>query len=140
MDRLILREKLESLRRCIARVEEKKPSSLAALEGDLDLQDILVLNLTRAVQICVDLGSHIISEADAAAPQSMGEVFAVLARLGIIEEATALNLRKSVGFRNIAVHHYEAIDWEIVLAICERSLEDFRTFARAVSRRFLDAV
>ncbi len=39
MDPLILREKLESLRRCIARVETKRPASVAELESDIDLQD-----------------------------------------------------------------------------------------------------
>lgn len=78
MDPLIVREKLETLRRCIARVEAKRPSSLAELEADPDLQDIVVLNLTRAVQVCVDIGTHIISATESAAPRSMGEVFSVL--------------------------------------------------------------
>lgn len=51
MDQLILAEKLESLRRCITRIEDKKPSSVELLVQDPDRQDILVLNLTRAVQL-----------------------------------------------------------------------------------------
>ena len=57
MDQVILDQKLESLRRCIKRVEEKTPSHVSQLIKDEDIQDILVLNLTRAVQLCVDIGS-----------------------------------------------------------------------------------
>ena len=57
MDRVILTEKLESLRRCLQRIEAKTPGDVESLRGDPDLQDILVLNLTRAVQVCVDIGS-----------------------------------------------------------------------------------
>jgi hypothetical protein len=64
MDQVILAQKLESLRRCIQRVEEKTPSNANQLIQDPDVQDILVLNLTRAVQLCVDIGSHVISESD----------------------------------------------------------------------------
>ena len=78
MDQVILAQKLESLRRCIQRVGEKTPSSVEQLIADPDVQDILVLNLTRAVQLCVDIGSHVISESDELAPATMGDVFSTL--------------------------------------------------------------
>ena len=56
MDQVIFDQKLESLRRCIKRVKEKTPPHVTKLIEDQDLQDILVLNLTRAVQLCVDIG------------------------------------------------------------------------------------
>jgi len=58
MDQVILAQKLESLRRCVQRVQEKTPSNVDQLTQDPDVQDILVLNLTRAVQLCVDVGSR----------------------------------------------------------------------------------
>jgi uncharacterized protein YutE (UPF0331/DUF86 family) len=78
VDPVILRDKLEALRRCVARVEAKRPATVAALEADPDLQDIIVLNLTRAVQVCVDIGSHVISDTAEPAPRSMGDVFDTL--------------------------------------------------------------
>lgn len=132
MDRLVLQEKLESLARCVRRVELKRPQSLAVLETDPDLQDILVLNLSRAVQLCVDIGSHVISSTNAPAPQTMGEVFTTLATLGNISGGLAARLRSAVGFRNIAVHNYSRVDWAIVFEISSRYLDDFRDFAAAV--------
>ena len=61
MARLIVARKLDSLRRCLDRVRERCPADVATLAGDPDLQDIVVLNLSRAVQICVDLALHTLS-------------------------------------------------------------------------------
>ena len=54
MDREVIEHKLESLRRCLQRVADKCPPNPEMLERDPDLQDIIALNLTRAVQLCVD--------------------------------------------------------------------------------------
>jgi len=42
-----------------------------------------------------------------------------------------------VGFRNLAVHHYDAIDWAIVFTIATYHPSDFDSFAQAVSARCL---
>jgi len=75
MDQLILAEKIELLRCCIQRIDDKKPDNINVLIQSLDLQDILVINLTRVVQLCVDIGSHIISTANKPSPQTMGGSF-----------------------------------------------------------------
>ena len=49
MEKLILSDKLDSLQRCLARIEERRADTLEALLADRDRQDILSLNLTRAV-------------------------------------------------------------------------------------------
>ncbi len=41
--------KLEALRHCLQRLRERRPVSAAILASDEDLQDVLVLNLSRAV-------------------------------------------------------------------------------------------
>jgi len=133
MDQVIFDQKLESLRRCIKRVEDKTPSHVSELIKDQDIQDILVLNLTRAVQLCVDIGSHVISESEEPAPTTMGDVFSTLENLGAITSITCKSMRKAVGFRNIAVHNYDVINWEIVYAICNNLLVDFRRFASEIT-------
>ncbi len=51
MDRDVIERKLEALRHCIGRVRSKRPSDAQALAADVDVQDVLVLNLSRAVQV-----------------------------------------------------------------------------------------
>jgi len=135
MDREVIEQKLESLRRCIQRIETKCPADPAILERDPDLQDVITLNLTRAVQLCVDIGSHIIAGLEVLPPSTMGKTFDTLAEAGVIHEQLAMQLKKAVGFRNIAVHNYEAIDWIIVHAIARHHLNEFAEFAQVIVSR-----
>lgn len=43
MARDVLTEKLESLKRCVKRIEDRRAGSAEEQEGDLDRQDILAL-------------------------------------------------------------------------------------------------
>lgn len=132
MDRTVIDRKLESLRRCVQRVRDKRVDAAERLATDLDLQDVLVLNLSRAVQVCVDIGAHFVATQELSVPATMGETFTRLAEAGVIDTELARRLRRSVGFRNIAVHNYEAIDWDIVKALTGEPLDDFDDFARQV--------
>ncbi len=134
MDREVISAKLEALRRCVQRIKDKTPASAAVLLEDYDLQDIICINLERSVQTCVDLASHIIAESDLPAPGSMSEAFERLRQLKLIPDELAARLTKAVGFRNVAVHAYREMDWEIVYGIITTRLADFVDFARAVAR------
>lgn len=129
----VLIEKLESLRRCIRRVEKTCPDSSDALAEDIDAQDIVTLNLTRAIQLTVDIGSHLLSKTDQPAPTTMGETFELMQDAGLIDGGLADRLKRAVGFRNIAIHSYRDVDWAIVHSICTERLDDFRDFARTTS-------
>jgi uncharacterized protein YutE (UPF0331/DUF86 family) len=120
------------LRRCIQRIQDKCPDSAEALAQDMDMQDIISINLTRAIQLCVDIGAHLIASKNVTPPDTMGQTFNVLVGLGHISEELAASLKKAVGFRNIAVDNYEAINWQIVHAIATKHLGDFKEFATEV--------
>ena len=133
MDREVIEQKLESLRRCLRRIETKCPTDAATLVADLDLQDIVSLNLSRAVQISVDIGAHLIAGLETPPPDTMGQTFDLLAQQGILSNELASSLKKAVGFRNIAVHNYESINWNIVHSIVKYHLADFTEYARIVA-------
>jgi uncharacterized protein YutE (UPF0331/DUF86 family) len=132
MDRELINQKLESLRRALQRVSDKCPKSVKILASDFDAQDIVSLNLTRAVQLCIDIGSHLIACTDYPPPTTMGQVFEVMNKAGFIDAKLTERMKKAVGFRNLAVHNYDAINWAIVYAIATQHLDDFKAFARAV--------
>jgi uncharacterized protein YutE (UPF0331/DUF86 family) len=133
MDREVIEQKLESLRRCLRRIETKCPVDAATLAADIDLQDIVSLNLSRAVQISVDIGAHLIAGMDVQPPDTMGQTFDLLAQAGVLNDDLASHLKKAVGFRNIAIHNYENINWDIVHSIVKYHLVDFSEFAKVVA-------
>jgi uncharacterized protein YutE (UPF0331/DUF86 family) len=135
MDREVIEQKLESLRRCVRRIEAKCPTDAETLAADIDLQDIISLNLSRAVQISVDIGAHLIAGMEVAPPDTMGQTFDLLAQEGVLNNELASSLKKAVGFRNIAVHNYKSINWDMVHSIVKYHLADFSAFAKAVAMR-----
>ena len=82
----------------------------------------------------VDIGSHVISDTEQSAPQAMGNVFVVIEETGAISSQTCEQMKKAVGFRNVAVHNYVVINWKIVDAVCGQSVTGFRQFARESSQ------
>ncbi|TSA39436.1 MAG: DUF86 domain-containing protein [Methylococcaceae bacterium] len=133
MDREVVEQKLESLRCCLQRIETKCPAEVDALLTDYDLQDIVSLNLSRAVQLCVDIGAHLISDMDVPPPDTMDQTFDRLEQAGLLTTTLTLNLKKAVGFRNIAVHNYDDINWHIVHSIVKNHLAEFSAFAKVVA-------
>ena len=51
MDKRLVVQKVESLRRCILTLEDKTPNDVVTFANDIDLQDIISLNLSRVVQL-----------------------------------------------------------------------------------------
>jgi uncharacterized protein YutE (UPF0331/DUF86 family) len=132
MNSLVIKTKLESLRICLDRIESKKPETLDDLLQDIDVQDIIALNLERSVQLCVDIANHILSSLDDSPAMSMAESFERLSDKMIITAELGQNLKKAVGFRNLSVHAYDKIDWQLVWDILEEDLMDLVRFLESV--------
>ncbi len=132
IDERVILEKLESLRRCVQRIGAKRPAQQELLFDDWDRQDILTLNLTRAVQLCVDIAAHLIASSEVRPPDTMAGAFEAMHCAGMLSAALTDRMKGAVGFRNVAIHNYREINWKIVYRICHEHLDDFRAFARAV--------
>jgi len=116
-------------------IEEKCPARVAQLEHDVDLQDIITLYLTRAVQLIVGIAAHwVASSENMLAPSTMGRMFDALVQEKLISQKIGERMRASVGFWNIAVHDYESIDWQIVYSICTTHVVDISELAKLVYR------
>ncbi len=132
MDKLVLDKKIDSILRCIQRVESRIPAQKEQFLKDVDAQDILVLNLTRIIQLCVDIAMHVIAQSNVAAPETMSQSFSQLEKLNIIDKKLADKLKKSVGFRNVAVHNYGELDLSLTFDIGSKHIDDFRQFIKQI--------
>jgi len=133
-DAEVLAEKTNSIQNCMKRINE-------VLEGDLnrlshfDTQDIVTLNLQRAAQLVIDIASHIVSTERLGIPQSLKDLFVILEKNHILEHDLSNKMQKMVGFRNIAIHAYQAINPDILKSILLRHLKDFEEFYTCVIKR-----
>ncbi len=86
--------------------------------------DATVLNLQRAVEALLDLANHLISANGWELPRDGRHAFSILSRHGLLSGADLALARAMVGFRNVAVHDYAALDPEIVRGIVRDRLGD----------------
>lgn len=136
MESEVIQSKLESLSRCVDRIEQKTPESPHLLHSDPDIQDIIAINLERAVQICVDIALHWISNhSKSQTPRTMGNAFRILELEKVIPTKLADQLVAAVGFRNLSVHSYDQINWDIVWSIITKDFSVFKDFAREISSK-----
>lgn len=126
----IIINKVASVERCIERILEDYYGHEAEFETNFMRQDAILLNLQRACEQAIDIANHLVRLQGLGAPQSTRDAFVQLEKAGIIDSSLSSRLSLMVGFRNIAVHEYSKIDLNIVRAIIEKHLDDFRKFGK----------
>lgn len=77
---------------------------------------------------------HIISEKNLGIPQNSRDSFEVLNSNNIIDDKLNGRMKSMVGFRNIAVHDYKALNMKVVQAIIENHLKDFSDYIYAINK------
>jgi uncharacterized protein YutE (UPF0331/DUF86 family) len=94
--------------------------------------------LQVAVQICIDLGTQLVSEQSARPPSDYAEVFKILGEKEVIPGDLAQRLADATKQRNLIVHLYMEIDDRAVFASLAY-LDDLREFAATVQREATSA-
>ncbi len=127
----IILNKFESIERCILRIQEEYDNNPENLE-DYRRLDSIVLNLQRGCELVTDIATYIVSCRKLGIPQEKREAFELLQKNGLISKEMSDNMKKMIGFRNIAVHDYKKIDEEILKDVIENHLNDLLEFARTI--------
>lgn len=136
VDKDIVLEKVKNIQNCLKRIQEKTRGNPASLLN-IDVQEIFVLNLQRAVQSAIDLAAHIVSDEGLGLPNELKENFSLMEKANIIPPDLSEKLQKMVGFRNIAVHEYAEIDVDVLRAILEKGdLKDLEGFYSILLKYF----
>lgn len=123
--------KIETIKKCIKRIEEEYANTPSNLEN-YTKQDSIILNLQRMCETTLDLGLHYIKIKKLEIPQTSKQIFEVLEKNGVIDKKTSVNMQGMVGFRNIAVHDYQSLNIEILQKIIEKHLEDSLIIAKKI--------
>ena len=131
----VLINKAAVIERCVARARQEYASNPATFATDFTRQDAAILNIQRACEAALDMGQHLIRREKLGVPQSARDVFALLAQGGWIDATLADGLKRMVGFRNIAVHDYQALQLPITVRIITTHLDEFLQYSQAVLLR-----
>lgn len=124
--------KAQSLERCVARAREERQLAGADFDTDLTRQDAAVLNVLRGCETAIDMANRMIRLRRLGLTRESRDSFEILRRAGLIDGPTCEAMVRMVGFRNIAVHEYRALDLDKVRAVIEHRLEDLLAFSKAM--------
>jgi uncharacterized protein YutE (UPF0331/DUF86 family) len=126
----VLINKFASLEKCLLRVREEYEACNGDIQKDILRQDSIVLNIERACEQCFDMGQRVIRQKKLGLAKEYREIFNILCEKKIISESLSIPLKQMVGFRNLAIHEYTAIDIEKLKHIIEHRLNDLLQFGQ----------
>ncbi|MGA8163464.1 MAG: DUF86 domain-containing protein [Waddliaceae bacterium] len=131
----VLLEKINSIQNCLKRVHDVVENDKSGLE-DLNVQDIVVLNLQRAIQLTIDIAFHVVASEQLSLPQTLRDAFHILQENKVIDLSLSKKMEKMVGFRNIAVHDYQSVNIEILRKIVDKHLGEIEDFYTTILIRY----
>lgn len=101
--------------------------------ADEEQQDLASFHLMLAIQECIDLAAHWLSDEGWDPPENAASLFEVLANRQAIDRALAASLGQAVGLRNRIAHGYSSIDHERIRAEYQKGITDLRRFLVTVA-------
>ena len=128
----VLIYKAQTIERCIKRVQQEYTGFEEEVNSNFTKQDAIILNIERACQACIDMGSHYVKTYKLGIPQSSKDVFQILFSNKIISNELNKKLQAMVGFRNIAVHDYSNLNLDILHAIIRKELNELLEFSKLI--------
>jgi uncharacterized protein YutE (UPF0331/DUF86 family) len=122
----LCRNKAAIMERAIRRIHQE-------FQADPTLQnlthlDAMTLNIERACQAAIDLAMHLVARHHLGIPQTSSEAFLLLHKSGFLSETMTKEMTAMTGFRNLAIHEYQALDQTVLRAVATVKWNSFVSF------------
>jgi uncharacterized protein YutE (UPF0331/DUF86 family) len=101
--------------------------------SDVPARDLAVFYLFLALQECIDIAAHWVSDEGWGPPDDVGSTFEILADRGVITRALATSMRAAAGLRNRIAHGYALLDHERLHRESTAGLASVRDYLAVVS-------
>jgi uncharacterized protein YutE (UPF0331/DUF86 family) len=132
VDKDIILAKSSAVKKHIKRIKDLPLQDFQTFQDNSDYQDILLFNIQLAVQNCIDIAAHIISDEDLGIPGSTNEMFYTLEENGYLTRDMTEKMVRAVGFRNLIVHEYVNLKLERVYEISKKDINDLEIFLKHI--------
>jgi uncharacterized protein YutE (UPF0331/DUF86 family) len=133
VDVAMILERLKRLAEYLAFLEQHKSLAYEEFVKDKTIEFSVERVLQLAIQIVVDIATHILATASNVTPEDYTDAIIKLAEVGVIPAAYAVKIMAMPKFRNILVHEYVNIDPRLVYENMQEELNDFVLFARYIN-------
>jgi len=133
----VIKQRLNQLSTSINKIERFKEVSLEEFLKDDIIQDVVEYNLFIAINMMIDIATHIVVDNNMGSPETLGEAFNILNKEKYLNDEETKIYRNMVGLRNILSHEYINIDKNIIYGILKNNLVDIKKFVIFVNDNFI---
>ena len=113
----VIKQRLNQLSTSLKKLERFKEISLEEFLKDDIIQDVVEYNLFIAINMMIDIATHIVVDNNIGNPETLGEAFIILHKEKYLNDNETRIYRNMVGLRNILSHEYLKIDKRIIYDI-----------------------
>ncbi len=129
----LVRARCQEIAESLERLELFKQKSKEDFLNDRDAQDIAAYRLLVAIEAALSLCYHISAKRLKKVPEEYAECFQILSDAGIVSQELSDRLQKTARFRNMLIHMYWKVDYDIVYDVLQSDLDDLRSFSETMA-------
>ncbi len=133
----VIKQRLNQLSASLNKIERFKGISLEEFLEDDIIQDVVEYNLFIAINMMIDIATHIVVDNNMGNPETLGEAFSILNKEKYLNDDEAKIYRNMVGLRNILSHEYLKIDKRIIYSVLKNNLVDIKKFIIFINENFI---
>jgi uncharacterized protein YutE (UPF0331/DUF86 family) len=126
-----IQAKLTQLAEALGKLRALPQSNLDDFRSDDRTVDAALRRLQVAIQILIDVGSHVVARLGLGAPDSSRDLLERLERSGHLAAGSTQRFGSIFAFRNRIVHLYDRVDDAVVLEILRDHLGDLEELAQS---------
>lgn len=128
---------LQRIEQDLERLRTRAREDRSRLRDDFDRLAAVKYLFVTAIEGCIDVAQHLCASEGWGRPEANADAVRELGRNGVVPPAVAETAARAVGFRNVLVHGYAAVDDDRVLAYLEQ-VDQLTEFVAAVGRWVAD--
>lgn len=123
-------QKLKKLEESIKMLEEYKKVQQNDFFEDATISGATIHYLVLGIEIIIDVGNHILTEAFQEHADSYEEIILKLGEVKVVPEDFAKDNADMAKFRNLLIHEYIKVNMKIVYKNLQEAPDIFRKFAK----------
>ncbi|HZK37416.1 MAG TPA: DUF86 domain-containing protein [Clostridia bacterium] len=133
----VIKKRLNQLSISLNKMERFKDISLDDFLRDDIIQDVVEYNLFIAINMIIDIATHIVVDNNMGNPETFGEAFVILNKEKYLNDDETGVYVNMVGLRNILSHEYISINKNIIYDILKNKLVDIKRFIIFINDNFI---
>ncbi len=132
----VVKNRLNQLSTSLNKLERFEKISVEEFLEDDMIQDVVEYNLFIAINMMIDIVTHIVVDNNIGNPETLGGAFDILNKNKYLSDEDTKIYKNMVGLRNILSHEYVKIDKRIIYSVLKNNLIDIKNFILFINEKF----